>query len=310
MQFRRDRDPEGRDTGPASDPHYGSSASGIRSANGHVAPSCSTCSTYTLHQDIVRTDETFQPPPQLLVHAIIQSLDTYLMHKYPIAPIIDRARMEEYIRNFAQYPGCYGVVMSCCATVSLDRAVSSASAGSPKSSPQRSHRRLSDPSVDVLISEALRSRRFCHLAEDQSLAQIQTSLMRHCAHSGLRNDSAVWFYLREAIPMLQALRYYKEATYEETTALSIANDARHAFWVLFVTERVFAIQRCKTLALQSTTNLPYVDPLLADAEILRGFLDLVSLFRPFDAGFVEAWNSYSKRPTAEPEEPADHEQPA
>ncbi|CAI0654960.1 unnamed protein product [Colletotrichum noveboracense] len=255
------------------------------------------------------TDETFQPSPQLSIHKIRQSLDTYLTHKYPITPMIDRARMEEYIRNFAQCPGCYGVIVSCCATVAPDRDVSLASAAdSPELSRQRSYCDLLEPSADFLVSEVLRSRQFCHLAENQSLAQVQTSFMLHCAHSSPRNDYAAWFYLREAITILQTLRYHEEATYQETTDLSVAREARRAFWVLFVTERAFAIQRHKTLALHSTVDLPHLDPLLADSKILRGFLDLISLFRLFDTEFITAWNSYPERQTVEPAKPPDHEQ--
>ncbi|KAF4805785.1 putative sucrose utilization protein SUC1 [Colletotrichum siamense] len=253
--------------------------------------------------------ERFRPSPQLSTHTVGQYLDTYLTHKYPITPMIDRARIEEYIRNFAQCPGCYGVIVSCCATVAPDRDVSSApAADSPELPRQRSHCDLSEPSADFLVSEVLRSRRFCHLADNQSLTQVQTSFMLHCAHPSPRNDHAAWFYLREAITILQTLRYHEEATYEETADLSVAREARRAFWVLFVTERAFAIQRHKTLALHSTVDLPYLDPLLGDSEILHGFLDLISLFRPFDAEFITAWNSYAERQTIKPARPPDHEQ--
>ncbi|CAI0652172.1 unnamed protein product [Colletotrichum noveboracense] len=210
-------------------------------------------------------------------------------------PVIDRARVEEYMCNFAKCPGCYGVLASCCATVVPDGdVISSASADPPGPSPQRSIRSLPEPPVDLLISEALRSRRFYRLAENQSLTQIQTSLLLHCAYSSLGKDPAAWFYLREAVTMLQTLRYHEEATYEETSDRSVAEDARRAFWALFVAERVFAIQQYKPLTLQPTIGLPRADPppaADAGACVLPGFRDLISLLWPIDASFVTAWNS-------------------
>uniref|UniRef100_L2GJJ6 C6 transcription factor n=1 Tax=Colletotrichum fructicola (strain Nara gc5) TaxID=1213859 RepID=L2GJJ6_COLFN len=163
----------------------------------------------------------------------------YLALRYPITPVIDEARVEEYMCNFAKCPGCYGVLASCCATVAPDRdGISSASTDLPGPSPQRSIRSLPEPPVDLLISEALRSRRFYRLAENQSLTQIQTSLLLHCAYSSLGKDPAAWFYLREAVTMLQTLRYHEEATYEETSDQSVAEDARRAFWALFFRYRL------------------------------------------------------------------------
>ncbi|KAE9565975.1 hypothetical protein CGMCC3_g17843 [Colletotrichum fructicola] len=219
----------------------------------------------------------------------------YLVLRYPITPVIDKARAEEYMRNFTKCPGCYGVLASCCATIAPDGdVISSASADPPRPSPRRSTRSLPEPPVDLLISEALRSRRFYRLAENQSLTQIQTSLLLHCAYSSLGNDPAAWFYLREAVTMLQTLRYHEEATYEETSDQSVAEDARRAFWALFVAERVFAIQQYKPLTLQPTIGLPRAGPppaADAGACVLPGFRDLISLLWPIDASFVTAWNS-------------------
>lgn len=56
--------------------------------------------------------------------------------------------------------------------------------------------------------------------------------------------------------------------------------------------RAYALQRHRPLSLQATITLPQQndDPSDAQANHLHGFLLLVSLFRPFDDGFVALWN--------------------
>src|SRR5690606_6966284 len=71
------------------------------------------------------------------------------------------------------------------------------------------------------------------------------------------------------------------------------------FWLLFITERAYALQRHRPLSLNATIDLPTAttaddDP--EDAEIISGFLDLLALFRNFNSDFVSTWNSSSHLP--------------
>ncbi|KAG7059005.1 hypothetical protein JMJ77_0006374 [Colletotrichum scovillei] len=147
------------------------------------------------------------------------------------------------------------------------------------------------PTTEFLISETLRARRQCDLAEHQSLLHAQTSFFLFSAFFCMDNDNAAWFYLRESITILQTLRLHEEATYSDINDPVLATYARHMFWVLFITERAYALQRHRPLTLQSSLGLPIVDPLSSDAAILPGFLDLISLFRHFDTDFIATWNS-------------------
>jgi hypothetical protein len=63
------------------------------------------------------------------------------------------------------------------------------------------------------------------------------------------------------------------------------------FWVLFITERAYALQRHRPLTLRNTLDLPIVESHISDAGVLPGFLDLISLYRHFDVDFIETWNS-------------------
>lgn len=91
--------------------------------------------------------------------------------------------------------------------------------------------------------------------------------------------------------MLQTLRLHEEATYASLMDPLLATYSRRMFWVLFITERAYALQRHRPLTLRNTLDLPIIEPHISDAGVLPGFLDLISLFRHFDVNFIETWNS-------------------
>jgi hypothetical protein len=88
---------------------------------------------------------------------------------------------------------------------------------------------------------------------------------------------------------LQLLRLHEEVTYD-TLMPSYASYARRTFWLLFITERAYALQRHRPLTLQRTIDLPIIPSNHAEATILSGFLDLLSLFQNFDDDFLSVWN--------------------
>lgn len=61
---------------------------------------------------------------------------------------------------------------------------------------------------------------------------------------------------------------------------------------ILTSNRAYALQRHRPLSLQATIKLPTQndDPSDTQAQHLHGFLHLVTLFRPFDDGFVALWN--------------------
>ncbi|KAF4926582.1 putative sucrose utilization protein SUC1 [Colletotrichum viniferum] len=192
--------------------------------------------------------------------------------------------------------------MSCCANIALDPDILSTPADLSNLQ-QSSSAGINLPPVDFFLSEALRSRRYHNVADTQSLAQVQTSFFLYCIYFCLNNDNAAWFYIREAMTILQTLRYHEEATYNDISDASTKKYARRIFWVLFITERAYAMQRHRPLTLQPMLDLPQIDPLSPDAKILPGFLELISLFRPFDTDFIATWNSSTPSSTSKSAEP-------
>ncbi|KAH7177094.1 RING-3 [Dactylonectria macrodidyma] len=252
------------------------------------APAAFQCPLPSLNEELTCSEakrasspvpsEAFFPSSQMTEAVIRWCLDAYFKHKYPLTPILDRRQLEQTPTSAEQY----GLITACCSVIVLSPEIL------PPSSAQHE---FTIPPADFLISETLRSMEYCNLAEHPSLAHIQTSFFLYATFFCMGKDNSTWYYLQEAITMLQTLRLHEEATYGDTDDPLLATYARRMFWVLFITERAYALQRNRPIRLQDTLKLPVVDPLSSDAEILLGFLDLISLFRPFDSDFIANWNS-------------------
>lgn len=225
----------------------------------------------------IPTVEDFFPSPQITDAVVQWCLDAYFKHKYPLTPILNRRQLEESMSSAESY----SLVVACCAIIALSPEILP---------PTHAQNDLTLPSTDFLISETLRSRGHCNAVEHPSLIHVQTSFFLYAAFFSMEKDNPAWYYLQEAITMLQTLRLHEEATYGGLIDPILGIYARRTFWVLFITERAYGLQRNRPIRLQETLELPDVDPLSPDAEILLGFLDLISLFRPFDSNFITNWN--------------------
>jgi hypothetical protein len=213
-------------------------------------------------------------------------IDAYFTHKYPLTPILDREQAGLW--TVPASPEQYSLVMACCAVISL----------SPEILPP-SPCDLIIPPADFLINESIRARRFCDLAGNPSLTHVQTSFFLYAVFFCKDKDNAAWYYLREAITILQALRLHEETTYSTMDDPLLAKYGRRMFWVLFITERAYSLQRNRPVTLQDTLGLPHVSPSSSDAEILLGFLDLISLYRHFGADLIATWNSPTRSTNAD-----------
>jgi hypothetical protein len=207
-------------------------------------------------------------------------VDAFFIHKYPIMPILDRKDIYALLPNLGDSPEQYSLLVALSAVIVLQPEIldpSYAASGAQL------------PSADVLIKEAIRARTFCDHMENPSLAHVQASFFLFAALFCLGKDNSAWFYIRESMTMLQLQRLHEEATYARMADPLCKVYCRRTFWLLFITERAYALQRHRPLTLQKTINLPTVDP-GSEATILSGFLDLVSLFQNFDDTFLSLWN--------------------
>ncbi|KAH8810700.1 hypothetical protein F5884DRAFT_780149 [Xylogone sp. PMI_703] len=238
-------------------------------------------------QEPSRGTSNFQPSPLLSPEIIERCLYAFFAYKYPIMPILDREETYSSVHYLHNSPSQYSFITALCVFVMLQTEIGSSSSGPRVSSSEL--REDSILSADFLIKETFRARKCYDYIDDPSLATVQTSFFLFAVFFAMGKDSSAWFYIRESMTMLQLLRLHEEATYLAMTDARYATYCRRTFWLLFITERAYALQRHCPLTLKRTILLPTVEP-GPEATILSGFLDLVALFQNFNDKFVSLWN--------------------
>lgn len=141
-------------------------------------------------------------------------------------------------------------------------------------------------SAENFIAHCLQTRRQWDYMGRPTEANIMTSFFLF-EYYGNKNDSQMaWYYLREAIGFALAMRLDEPDTYESPPS----PNSQRLFWLLFITERAYALQHRNTVILRPSIPLPRV----FDAEqpkLVYGFVNLVQVFTRVDEQFLTAWKN-------------------
>lgn len=222
----------------------------------------------------------------LSMKMITTCVDYFFANLYPTQPILHRQKVGEVIGQMEQNVEAYCLVVSLCGymliqpnmTISPD-----AFEGldiPPQPSLQLGH---------ALLQEALRVRRGYNYIENPSIWSVITSFFFFGSYFCLDRQNTAWFHLREATTLAQIMGMHEESSYHTSDVVENSR-RRRLYWLLFVTERAYALQQHKPLTLHATIKLPTLDEDPAETVELNGFIHLVRLFRPFDDTFVGLWN--------------------
>lgn len=217
---------------------------------------------------------------------ITSSVDYFFANLYPTQPILHRQKVGETIGCMDTDIEAYCLVVSLCAYMMIQPNMSLPSGAfdeleiPPQSSLELGH---------TLLQEALRVRRYSNYIETPTIWSVISSFFFFGSYFCLDKQNTAWFHLREATTLAQILGMHEEANYGSLDVIENSRQ-RRLYWLLFVTERAYALQQHRPLTLHSTISLPTLDEDPAETMELNGFLHLVNLFRPFDDTFVGLWN--------------------
>ncbi|KAI5865385.1 fungal-specific transcription factor domain-containing protein [Durotheca rogersii] len=231
---------------------------------------------------------TLSPTPGLLAPEMIKEcVEFFFANMYPIMPILHRQRLEQQIMYLDQHPDTYCLVTSLCAWMMFQPGMSV-----PGVDPLLDHLPGANiASATVLIEETIRVRKGYEYQEPPTLSNLCTSYFLFCSYYALDMHDKAWFHLREATTLAHIIGMNKEEAYLRYDNIE-ASRRRRLYWLLFVTERAYALHRGRPLTLQASINLPTMtdDPTDPLAHQLNGYILLVKLFRPFDDMFLMLWN--------------------
>jgi hypothetical protein len=144
----------------------------------------------------------------------------------------------------------------------------------------------------LFAEECLREQKtFDYIAKPTKLS-VMTSFFLFAYYGNHENPCKAWHYLQETISFAEILDMDDERMYEKLDHIE-AQWTRRLYWLLFITERAYAIQRRKHARLPHTVMQPSVFP-DEPPEMLNGFNNLGKLFSAIDDNFVRAWRGSRK----------------
>lgn len=222
----------------------------------------------------------------LSMDMISTCVDYFFANLYPTQPILHRQVVGETIGQMDSNPEAYCLVVSLCAYMVIQPNLELRSgAFDGLDNPIESNVQLGR----ALLAEAIRFRKGFDYVESPTVWSVITSFFLFGCHFCLDMHGTAWFHLREATTLALTLGMHEEATYRTADIIETSR-RRRLYWLLFVTERAYAIQQRRPLSLHASINLPTLEEDPSETVELSGFLHLVNLYRPFDDTFVGFWN--------------------
>ena len=228
---------------------------------------------------------TFSPSPGLLTPDLIHACsDFFFAHMYHTTPIVEKDQLQAMVRSMSQSAEAYCLVAALCAFMLIQPGIAAPiSQGLKDSSGSFTNPKMGN----ALMEEAVRVRKAEDYIEYPTANTIRTSFFLFGCCFGLNKHNAAWFHLREATALVQLLGMQDESAYVYGDAVENSRK-RRLFWLLFVTERAYALQKHRPLTLHATIGLPTMDHDVSAS--ISGFIHLVNLYRPFDDMFIGLWN--------------------
>ncbi|KAH8879578.1 hypothetical protein GQ53DRAFT_29771 [Thozetella sp. PMI_491] len=232
---------------------------------------------------------TLSPTPGLLTSEMVKEcIEFFFANMYPTMPILQRQRLEQQAMYMDQNLDTYCLLTSLCAFMMLQPGM-----GMPGSDPYGldSMPGANIVSGTLLMEETIRVRKGYDYLDSPTLNSLCTSYFLFSCYYGLDLHDKAWFHLREVSTLALMAGMNKEETYMQYDAIE-ASRRRRLYWLLFVTERAYALQRQRPLTLQASINLPTLkdDPSDPLAHQLNNFILQLTVFRPYDEATTALWN--------------------
>ncbi|KAH8696594.1 fungal-specific transcription factor domain-containing protein [Talaromyces proteolyticus] len=225
------------------------------------------------------TTEPAPRPPRISSTQLQAHLHVFLTYLYPIMPVVDKnAFLLDCANPEALDPRRYALLVALSAAahlqLNLDMSQTSVSVDIPQLG-------------QSLLDEALRTLQQFGLLDDPHVDNLLTMFFLFAAYGNLRKTHQAWHYLNQSICFAYMLKLNVESTY---TALSQheADMRRRIYWLLFITERAYALQTGRPVMLRGAIQKPVVFR-SESPTMMYGFISLALLFEKISPEFYE-WN--------------------
>ncbi|KFY00335.1 hypothetical protein V490_01401 [Pseudogymnoascus sp. VKM F-3557] len=227
-----------------------------------------------------------RPRIQLSVGDLLPLMEMFFDHLFPIMPVLERNKyldskmLEDQV---AMSPGEYALLTAVSALTIVQLSLPGHFV--PNEVPTIS--------AGMLIEECLRIRHKCNYIETPNLQTVLTSFFLFGYYGNLEKHNQARHFLHEAISFAEAIKLDDEIYLSQLDTRQ-EQWYRRTFWLLFITERAYALQQQNRIKIQTTLiKLPAVFG-SEEPQLLYGFVNLVNLFLVIDSTFLSMVNSTSK----------------
>ncbi|KAF2230715.1 hypothetical protein EV356DRAFT_326838 [Viridothelium virens] len=232
------------------------------------------------------------PPPYertaglLSLDVVSACVDFFFFHIYPTQPTLHRQRVHEAVLALDQSDEAYCSIGALCAYVLIHSNMPLP--GATRRGSGHPHNAVTSLGTEIL-EEVSRIRKSLNYMETPNLWTVMTSFFLFGCYFSLDQHNMAWFHLREATTLAITMGMDREETYTGGNLRDVTR-RRRLFWLLFITERTYALQRHRPVTLHASIQFPTVDEDPQEVVELTGFCHLISLFKPFDHTFISLWN--------------------
>ncbi|RGP62965.1 hypothetical protein FSPOR_8949 [Fusarium sporotrichioides] len=235
----------------------------------------------TLSNDsIFETEDLCKRMSRSLV-AHIQLFQRFL---YPIMPVVDDDILADAATLDQLPPSRYALILAICAATRMQLRLDKRIDGSDN---ELNAEIPPEPRLDgdILVSLAESSLRQYSVIDDTTLDSVLVSFFLFASYGNLNDSRHAWYYLNQSITLAQALDLTRESGYHGLPDEE-REKRRRVFWLLFVTERTFALQHRRPVMLRSTVNKPQI----VDSNcpvVMHDFINHISLFESLPYSLYE-----------------------
>ncbi|KAL9612850.1 MAG: hypothetical protein Q9167_002582 [Letrouitia subvulpina] len=220
----------------------------------------------------------------LTLELINGCMDFFFAQMYPTMPIMHKEQIWKLVADMDTSVEAYCLLSSFAAFMLIQPGIEM------KAGQTLKNLASANPNVflgTAFLDDALRRRKRYDYIEKPSVNAVITSFFLFGCCFGLNKHNTAWYHLREATTLAQIIGMQDESTYATGDPVDVTS-RRRLFWLLFVTERAYALQKHRPLTLHATIGLPTAQG--DSSNTLTGFIHLVNVYRPFDDSFVGLWN--------------------
>ncbi|KAF1815520.1 hypothetical protein P152DRAFT_371606, partial [Eremomyces bilateralis CBS 781.70] len=210
----------------------------------------------------------------------------FFANLYSTHPVLDRQQLQEVVLLLDTSVEAYSTVTALCAYMALQPGIAL-----PPGLGLRPDLALVTPFQlgNLLLEEAVRANKLHEDMENVAIQRIVVAYLIFGCYHCLDRQNTAWVYLRLATTLAYIMGLHSGETYNVNNPGESAK-RRKLFWLLFVTERAFALKHHRPITLHATIPVPSVNDDPSELHDMAGFIHLINLFKPFNETFFGLWN--------------------